>query len=348
MPLLPDVAEYLNQVFLAKGALATTAIEGNTLSEEDALELVKGELDLPPSKEYLGQEIKNIVNACNMVADTVLSGELTELNLEGIRELNTHVLHNLPLREDVSPGQIREYDVGVGLYRGATPQDCEFLLKQLCSWLNGESFLSGKERRIASGTLKAIVAHLYMAWIHPFGDGNGRTARLIECQFLLSSGIPMAAAHLFSNHYNQTRTEYYRQLDQASSSGGEFVPFIKYALQGFINGLDEQIQTIKAQQILVHWINYVHNQFRDKDSPTHIRRRRLAIDLTESTKPVPVAELRHISPRIAEAYAGKTDRTIRRDVDALAEMGLLKRSDEGVEIRRELMSAFVSPAISGG
>ena len=160
MPLLPDVADYLHQVFLAKGALATTAIEVNTLSEEDALELVKGELDLPPSKEYLGQEIKNIVNACNMVADTVLSGELTELTLEGIRELNTHVLHNLPLREDVSPGQIREYDVGVGLYRGAPPQDCEFLLKQLCSWLNGESFLPGKERRIASGTLKAIVAHL--------------------------------------------------------------------------------------------------------------------------------------------------------------------------------------------
>ena len=348
VPLLPDVADYLHQVFLARGALATTAIEGNTLSEEDALKLVKGELDLPPSKEYLGQEIKNIVNACNMVADSVLSGDLTELTLDGIRELNTFVLHDLPLKEDVYPGQIREHDVGVGTYRGAPPQDCDFLLNRLCRWLNDESFLPGEERRIASGILKAIVAHLYMAWIHPFGDGNGRTARLIECQFLLSCGIPMAAAHLLSNHYNQTRTEYYRQLDQASNSGGEVVPFIKYALQGFIDGLDEQIQTIKGQQLRVHWINYVHNQFRDKDSPTHIRRRRLVIDLTESTESVPVAELRHISPRIAEAYAGKTDRTIRRDVNALAEMGLLRRSDEGVEIRRELMSAFVSPAMSVG
>jgi DeoR/GlpR family transcriptional regulator of sugar metabolism len=71
------------------------------------------------------------------------------------------------------------------------------------------------------------------------------------------------------------------------------------------------------------------------------------IDLTESAEPVPIAELRHISPRIAEAYAGKTDRTIRRDVNALAEMGLLKRSDEGLGIRRELMSAFLSPAMSG-
>ena len=185
-----------------------------------------------------------------------------------------------------------------------------------------------------------------MAWIHPFGDGNGRTARLVEFQLLLSSGVPTAAAHLLSNHYNQTRTEYYRQLDLASRSGGEVVPFFKYALRGIIDGLDEQIQTINAQQSLVHWINYVHSRFRDKDSPTDIRRRRLVIDLTEATKPVPIADLRHITARIAEAYAGKTDRTIRRDVNVLAEMGLLKRSEVGVEIRGELMSAFVSPAMS--
>jgi len=69
VPLLPEIAERLHQLFLAKGALATTAIEGNTLSEEEALKLLKGELTLPPSKEYLGQEIENIIKTCNLVAD---------------------------------------------------------------------------------------------------------------------------------------------------------------------------------------------------------------------------------------------------------------------------------------
>lgn len=348
VPLLPEVADYLHQVFLAKGALATTAIEGNTLSEEEALKVVQGESDLPPSKEYLGHEIENIVNACNMVADRVFAGNLTNLTLDWIRELNTQVLHGLPPKRDVNPGHIRVHEVGVERYRGAPPQDCEYLLEKLCNWLNGDSFLPGKELDNASGILKAIIAHLYMAWIHPFGDGNGRTARLMECQFLLSCGIPMAAAHLLSNHYNQTRTEYYRQLDMASSSGGEVIPFVTYALQGLIDGLDEQIQMIKNQQFYVHWINHVHNQFRDKDSPTQIRRRRLVIDLTETTKTIPMAELRHITPRIAEGYAGKTDRTIRRDVNALVGMGLPKRDANGVAIRRELMAAFVSPAVSGG
>ena len=317
------------------------------MTEDDALKLIKGELDLPRSKEYLGQEIRNIVNACNMIANSVFSGELTGLTLEGIKDLNTRVLHDLPLKEDVYPGQMRDYDVVVGRYQGAPPQDCEFLLRKLCSWLNSESFLPDEERRIASGILKAIVAHLYLAWIHPFGDGNGRTARLVEFQLLLSSGVPTAAAHLLSNHYNQTRTEYYRQLDQASKSGGDVIPFIRYALQGFKDGLDEQIQTIQAQQFHVYWINHVHDSFRDKVNATDIRRRQLVVDLTEATEPVPIVHLRYISPRIAEAYAGMKNGTIRRDVNVLEKMGLIRRIFEGVEINRELLSAFLTPARRG-
>lgn len=346
VPLLPDVEEYLHQVFLAKGALATTAIEGNTLSEEDALGLVRGELELPPSKEYLGNEIRNIVRACNNIPEGILSGELAELTVDRIVELNALVLHDLPLREDVSPGIIREHDVGVGRYRGAPHQDCEHLLKKLCSWLNVESFLPNEELRIASGVLKAIVAHLYLAWIHPFGDGNGRTARLVEFQLLLLSGVPTAAAHLLSNHYNLTRAEYYRQLDLASKSGGDVSPFIQYALQGLNDGLDEQLQTIRTQQFHVFWMNHVHNSFRQKVNATDLRRRQLVVDLSDETEPVPIARLRYLSPRIAEAYAGKTDRTIRRDVNVLEGMDLIRRNYEGVEINRELMSAFLSPVIA--
>ena len=57
VPLLPQVAQHLHRLFLAKGVLATTAIEGNTLSEEEVLQHLRGELNLPPSKEYLSREI---------------------------------------------------------------------------------------------------------------------------------------------------------------------------------------------------------------------------------------------------------------------------------------------------
>lgn len=339
-PLLPAVAESLHSIFLAKGARATTAIEGNTLSEDQALQIVEGTLSLPPSKEYLRQEIENIIDACNLIKNRVMAGEHTMLSVEQIQEFNALVLTNLPLPEDVHPGEIRRNTVRVGGYKGAPPEDCKFLLEQLCNWLNNFPPL-GQKNEIVTGILKAVLAHLYLAWIHPFGDGNGRTARLIEFQILLSSGVPSTSAQLLSNHYNETRTEYYRQLDYASKSGGDVLPLINYALQGFIDELTEQIKMIEAQQIHVHWINYVYDQFRDKERQSDIRRRRLVLDLISKAKPVPSSEIRYISTRMAEAYAGKTDKTIQRDIDGLIEMGLVRRAKDGIKVNRELMLAFL-------
>jgi Fic family protein len=340
VPLLPSVAEYLHQVFLAKGVLATTAIEGNTLTEEEVLRRLEGKLDLPSSKQYLGQEIDNVVEACNYIASHIFTDESTDLCVEDIKEYNRLVLKNLPMDEDVIPGEFREHSVLVGRYRGAPPQDCEYLLERLCEWLNND-FNAAREDKVAFGILKAIAAHIYVAWIHPFGDGNGRTARLIEFKILLSVGLPTTAAHLLSNHYNLTRTEYYRQLDQASKSDDDILPFVEYALQGFADGLKEQIDIIKQQQLQVHWINYVHDQFRDEHSIADIRRRRLVIDLSEMREPVPTLKIRHISPRIAEAYAGKTDKTVMRDINNLIDMGLVAKGREGVRARREIMYAFL-------
>jgi hypothetical protein len=53
----------MHKLFLAKGALATTAIEGNTLSEQEVLGHIERRLKLPPSKEYLGQEIDHDTKA---------------------------------------------------------------------------------------------------------------------------------------------------------------------------------------------------------------------------------------------------------------------------------------------
>ncbi len=336
VPLLPEVAEKLHRVYLGKGVLATTAIEGNTLTEEDVQKQIMGELDLPPSKKYLGQEIDNVITACTDMARRMLdSDDPLRLTVTEVKELNSAVLNALPLREGVFPGQIRDEQVRVGRYLAPPAEDCEYLLTKLCDWLRNESVFPEKVNGIASGILRAIFAHLYVAWIHPFGDGNGRTARLVEFQILLSSGVPTAAAHLLSNHYNLTREEYYRQLELASASGGDVMPFIQYALQGFIDGLNEQISYIREQQLRVHWNNYVYALFRDKEGDVNIRRRRLVLDLSDKGEPVPIPKIRHISPRIAEAYADRTDRTVRNDISVLSEMDLVSLTESGVQIKKE-------------
>ena len=343
VPLLPSVAEKLYRVFLAKGVLATTAIEGNTLTEEQVMKRIDGELHLPPSKEYLGQEIDNIVEACNTIGKRILEGQPAPLSIDELKEFNRLALEDLPVGEEVIPGKIRSHEVVVGTYKGAPPADCEYLTHRLCEWLAGE-FSPPAGYEIGLGILRAILAHLYLAWIHPFGDGNGRTARLAEFEILLALGVPAAAAHVLSNHYNQTSTEYYRHLDISHKSGGNVFPFLLYALQGFVDGLNDQIDTVRGQQLHVHWINYIHDMFRDKDSPADIRRRRLVIDLSERVEPVPIAEVRRVSPRMAEAYATKGDKTLSRDINKLLALGLIEKTPEGIRARSETMRAFHPPS----
>jgi hypothetical protein len=105
--------------------------------------------------------------------------------------------------------------------------------------------------------VRAMMAHLYLAWIHPFGDGNGRTARLVEFLILARSGkVPLPAAHLLSNHYNLTRDQYYRELGRASKTNS-IVEFVSYATEGFVDGIRDEIEVVRLQQLQVAWVNFV-------------------------------------------------------------------------------------------
>lgn len=342
VPLRPATAKRLHQMYLAKGVAATTAIEGNTLSEEEVLKAVQGELQVPPSKEYLKQEVDNIIAACNGISSRVAEGQQAPLAPELLCNFNLQVLDKLPLNEDVVPGELRRHSVVVGtVYRGAPAEDCMYLVGRLCDWLAGEEFVAPKGMETIYAILKAIVAHLYLAWIHPFGDGNGRTARLVEFHLLLEAGIPFPAAHLLSNHYNQTRTEYYRQLDYASKSGGDIIPFIQYAVQGLVDGLRSQLEFVWEQQWDIVWRNYVHELFKDKTSSAHVRQRQLALDLGTRDGWVPIHDLAELSPKLAKAYAQKTSKTIQRDLNLLVEHSLILRETKRVRARRELILAFL-------
>jgi len=344
VPLLPGIAAKLRKLYLVKGALATTAIEGNTLTEEEAAKHLDGRLELPPSKAYLKQELDNIIKACNLISGNLLEGKPREISVDLIKSYNKLVLTGLELDDDVVAGEIRQHSVGVWTYRGAPAEDCHFLLERLCDWLNGFTSDTDDEK-ICFGIIKAIVCHIYLAWIHPFGDGNGRTARLLEFHILISSGVPDLSAQLLSNHYNMTRTDYYKQIDASHKTGGDIFPFIHYALRGFLDGLSEQIELIRMQQVHVHWKDYIHEKFTNRDGKTDVRRRRLIIDLSALLDPVPFQELRYITPRIAEAYAGLTDKTLTRDINTLIRMGLAEKKKNGVRAKPETMFAFLAPSL---
>jgi Fic family protein len=343
VPLKPEIADKLHRLYLAKGALATTAIEGNTLSEKEALEQIEGNLKLPEFKEYLGQAIQNIVDACNTIGKKILAGESLAFTLELIEEYNRMVLKELPLSDGVIPGQLNLRPVGVAgaRYRGAPPEDCEYLLNRLCDWLNHGFVLPGKENLIAYGLIKAILAHIYLVWIHPFGDGNGRTARLMELQILLESGIPSPAAHLLSNHYNETREEYYRQLQMTSSSGGNIIPFIEYAVTGFIYQLKNQLGIVREEQWRVAWSDHIYYLFKGKNKPSDKRKRDLAVIISGYDKAIPLTRLLESNSDVALLYYGKTFQTIIHDTNELIRMGLIEKNENGIWANKNIILSFL-------
>jgi Fic family protein len=338
----PNVARELHNVYLTKGVLATTAIEGNTLSEEEARQRIEGQLDLPPSKEYLGREIDNVIAAYNQIKDELVTGVAPPMSRQTIENYNRLILKDLELEDGVAGGKIPTHEVAVGGYLGAPRQDCEFLLERLSGWLNGPDFAPrSPDWEIPMALIKAIAAHLYIAWIHPFGDGNGRTARLMELRMLLEAGVPTPATHLLSNHYNQTRAEYYRQLRLASKGAGDVLPFVRYSLQGFVDGLREQLAVIRAQQFADRWEQYVYQQFGRTNSKARLRRRQLVLEMSRFDEPLPKAQLRRLSPGLVELYHGKTDKTLTRDVNAVVEMGLIKRRAGGYLPDKGVIEAFL-------
>lgn len=335
--LAPETGERLRQVYLAKGVHATTAIEGNTLSEEEVAEHLAGRLHLPASQAYRTREIDNIVNAYNHVANEIWEGS-SELTPQKIKEYNRLILNGLPVDDGVVPGEMASYAPVVGRYRAPGRGDCDYLLERLCEWLNGDSFSPPSDDLVVPyAIIKAVVAHLYLAWIHYFGDGNGRTARCVELQIMLATGrVSTPASHLLSNHYNVTRDEYYRQLDAASRSReGSPIGFLTYAVRGFVDQLRLQLRSVWEQLCADRWEQYVYQQFGDAKTPPHLRQRQLVLDLSKRADPVPRVGLRDLSPKVALAYAERGEKTLTRDLNALLKRDLIALDNRGYRPRRE-------------
>lgn len=343
-PLRPDIAQLFYEVTLIKGAQATAAIEGNTLTEEQVEGIYRGTYKAPPSRAYQEREIRNVLDALMDIDARVMRGEAPTITADLIREYNRRVLEGTEYEPHVVAGKIRDYSVGVPGYRGAPAEDCSYLVDRLADWLESDTFRSeDPEISFALAVACAVYAHLYIAWIHPFGDGNGRTARLLEFLILARCGmVPLPAAHLLSNHYNLTRDQYYRELAEASRTR-KTLGLVTYAVQGLVDGIRDQIEQVRIQQFNVTWINYVHEtmgQF--PSSPTRDRQRSLVLAMP-SGKVLPRSELEGLTPKLAALYAKAGPRTLTRDLNRLRAAGLIVKRNNGWMSNDSTIRAFLPP-----
>ena len=358
LPIPPETGNELHGVYLSKGIQATTAIEGSTLTEKEVRDIIEKRLNLPPSRKYLQQEVENILRAINAVGERTLSGDVARFSLDRLNRWHSMILADLAEVTDdaVIVGGLRKHNVVVGRYIGAPPGECERMVEEFCDWLNDDQVAPAKHKRyeLAWQVVKAIVAHLMLAFIHPYGDGNGRLSRLVEFDILLRAGVPDIAAHLLSNFYNLTRNRYRQELQNAH---GEFIDgaypsdvnllgFLDYALEGYRDALAAQFTVIRGRLARVVWHDHIHRSFPQQMSVAAQRRKQVALSLADmdSDETVDLAKIRQRYPALAAAYIAKSDRTISRDLNALAEMNLLRKDEAGYRSNRDILFGFVAKA----
>jgi Fic family protein len=338
MPLRPEDHSHLLGVSLVKGAQATTAIEGNTLTTGEIERVVAGE-SLPPSKEYQEIEVRNVLEAMNALLTEVATDEQRQLiTPELILRFHTMIGKDLGPHFDAIPGKFRSDNRVVGPYRCPDPDLVPALVDQLTDWLPKEFLFNTGTQPFADAVVQAIVTHVYIEWIHPFGDGNGRTGRLLEFYILLRAGTPDIGSHILANFYNTTRPEYYRQLEKAAQSS-DLTEFIEYAVEGFRDGLFETLETIQEGQFEMAWRSFVYDKFADRrytKRNVFKRRRELMLSFPVGQQ-LTMDELSLVTPNLARAYAQLSERTLSRDLQVLEEMDLVERDGKRFRARGETL-----------
>lgn len=128
------------------------------------------------------------------------------------------------------PGQLRRQDqnvtFGMPRHRGCEGgEDCEHAFLEFTKALQ-------HDYRAHDTMIQAIAAHYHLAAMHPFLDGNGRTARALEALLLRRVGLRDTTFIAMSNYYYDEKNAYLAALAECRKRGHDLTPFLLFALKG--------------------------------------------------------------------------------------------------------------------
>jgi Fic family protein len=221
-------------------ALASLQIEGSSLTLEHAFELAQEvpERDLRDSE----REFCNYLRAFE--ATESLRGERDAVLGRGdVLNLHHLLVHGVRggrrgagafRREDVKVGDIEDGEVLVHHHPPSWLQ-VEQEVAELLAWIEAGKVKAKNEGAAdpwVHPVIQAGIAQHRLVWIHPFVDGNGRTARMFTTLLLYQRGYDFKYLFELSSYYNRDRDAYYAALRTADATGN-YTEWLTYFLGGF-------------------------------------------------------------------------------------------------------------------
>ena len=325
LPILPDLASKLEEDVIRRSIFGTAAIEGNPLTEEQVGEVLElfpeGE---PALEEIAEREISNL-RAAYRLFDEVETEDL-HITEELLRKIHKLITLGIEHPENV-PGKYRSHIVKIGdkdhggIY---TPpkilDDIKMLMKELVKWINSKKVME------LGPIIRAGLAHYHLALIHPFGDGNGRTARLIEALIMRCAGIRYAPLML-SNYYYKNIDEYFLAFSKSiKNKEKDVTPFLEFVFKGLCESLEE-IKGVITHFIRLFTMRDYFASLREGRGITQRQHDLLGI-LLDYLAPFTLNDL-YSKPLFRLLYRSVSERTARRDLHKLESMNILTKKSGG-------------------
>ncbi|MDD2585083.1 MAG: Fic family protein [Syntrophomonadaceae bacterium] len=250
-----------------------------------ALEYILENLSAPID-EYMILKIYNIVTENTLAPDDIV---------EKYRNDYVYVMNNMGDRV---------------IYQPPHHSQVQNLINELVAFINTDD---GQHPII-----KACIIHFYFVYIHPFFDGNGRTARAISYMYLLKNGYNFFKFFSISSVINSEKQKYYKALKDTEDYEADLTYFIDFYSRMILNSI-ARIEEKFAKE----FHKKVIQVFLDRQNIALTKRQRKFIEFS-------IRSNKHIIS--IEEYQKKfkvSYETARTDLNHLTEYGLLKKSKQG-------------------
>ncbi len=239
-PLIPKWEVSLRREATLKSAHSSTAIEGNPLSLEEVSELAAGRDIMVRRKDK--QEVLNYLKALEMVPNFAKRSPFIIKDFLKIHKIVTDKTLGNPEDE----GVLRNRGVIVGnrftgevVYRPPSTDKVPMLVDSFLNWFNSKEVIE------VDPVVYAGITHYEIVRIHPFIDGNGRTARVMATLVLYKRGFDVKRFFTLDDYYDNDRNSYYKALQNVDQKTLDLTGWLEY----FTDGVAVSVKAVKDKVI---------------------------------------------------------------------------------------------------
>lgn len=230
-----------------------------------------------------------------------------------------------------TPGtQLKRSSDGAVIY--TPPQDGQHIVELMS---NLEQFINDDELCPIDPLVKMAIIHHQFESIHPFYDGNGRTGRIVNILYLVTSGLLDLPILYLSRYITHNKAEYYERIQAIRNATGDnsaqWEEWILYMLRGVEQTAEETITLVKnIGNLMTRYKNIIRPAFGRKYSH----------ELLNGLFYHPYTKIGHL-----ESNMQVSRQTAAKYLDKLASLGLLQKERMGKEnyyINTQLMELFLT------